>query len=1303
MRTKRQAACLSAFRRTPLVAALACAFIAPAALAQVSYDPFQLVVKNTSTDPSVPNSLPAAINYANQYCDTVPNPTISFAIDSGPFVISPSTQLPVIYCEGGGPYNPTIDGTTQPGWVANGKDVGFDAQLPIVLDGLGLTSGGGCAINSNIFPYGTLTLKGLEIRNFTYGGVIGVCGYALNITGSRIAGNSSGIQASAGSTIGADGNANRNVISNHFYGTAITLNGYSGTYSIVNNYIGIDDIAGTITNSPNSTGIGYSCCSEPSGTIARNVFSNTYASIDLEYDGKMTIADNKIGTDPTGTTLMSSQLGSYGISLYYSYGAQITGNVIAGQSYGIDTYQGDSVFIYGNKIGTNAAGTAPLGNETGIDAEYESGLRIENNVISGNSYEGVYLYSTTDAYVYNNRIGVDDAGGTVIANETGIYDSYAYGTRAEGNTIAGNSDTGVYLSGSQDAVITGNYIGTNAYNIGGIGNYFGVYVGGGSAQNNTFDNNTMSGNYAGAYLSDTSFATLSNNKIGTTTDGMAAVPNGVGVFAECGTNLTFNGNVISGNMYGGMFASAIQSSTFDGNDIGVTKGGGNALANGGTGIDIGPSSCGGGQFAAGQVRGGTKSAKAVTAAKSIVFGANNEPDGNFFSANRISNNSGHGVNLVGGNNNYFAQNTVSANLADGIRIDSHMGTDAYGASIVISPATGNKLLQDLVFGNAAKNINLGFDGSALPNDTDDVDGSPPDIGRPNTWQNRPVILSAVHNTQANTTDVTVQLNTGVGTYHLDLFSNPGPGAPAGRTFLSGSSPDISFTAAGTQTYTFTVGGVGDDNFSATATHLESNDTSEFADLFTATTLAVPGVTVLPTAINFGDVVVGRQSSSQAVTITSTGTAPYVVSQLRDTSCTGPAICSAGSFVCSTNCVEGQPYAANTMCTITASFAPTALGSQTKTLALCDNAAGSPRSITFSGNGVPTPLVDISMDPRTFYFGEVPVGLQSASKSFRVTNAGTTQVYLGAVRTTGDFVISGNTCGATLDAGAFCVAEVVFTPAVKGLVNGTVEVTGSNTPPAAGAVIRAKVTGPTTSNVSALLEGTGLQFGDLRLPASISFGTSVLHGSTARQTLTLANSGNGTLNISSISVSGAFVLTNPCGPTLAAGASCTISLDFSPSSLGTFNGTLTIISDAPGGSRTIALTAAVSADPRPVVRVNPVLMGFGERVIGTTSATQRVTITNEGASDAQLGTISFTQDQGQTEFSLSSTTCGASLAAQASCFADIVMKPLGFGPRNGTMLVPSNSADSPRSITLGGTGCRPFAAGGNRSGRDPCAP
>ena len=1217
MRTRRPSACNSAFRRTTLAAALACAFISPAAYAVA--DP-NLVVVNTSDD-GLLGSLRYAINYANTNCATVTNPQITFAIPgTGPFVISPSTVLPQLYCGTSvSGYNPAIDGSSQTGWTANGSAAGFDSNLMILLDG-SLNYGGGCAVSYSGNGYGgSLTLKGLEVRNWNYGGQWGVCG-KVNMLGNRIVNNGYGVDAHDGATIGGPGVADRNVIADHASGFGIQ---FDGATAIVNNLVGTRDGA---TAAPNFVGLSWCDCTAVAGTIADNVIVASDTGIVLYDDVGLTIRGNRIGTDAAGNAILVS--GNTGISINSSTGATIRDNLIAGQVIGIDTYSGLNLIIKNNRIGTNAAGAAALGNGTGI--------RDSSN-----------------------------------------------GTRIEGNVVSGNSDKGIDINNAANTTVVANLVGTDAGGIARIANNWGIYVDGSTSTNVTIDNNTISGNDEGLHIAGLSFSAVTNNRFGTQASGAGSIPNDRPIKADCGTNLTFNGNRIANNYSEGLALRAIQNSVFNGNFV----------SNNGAGILLSYTNCSGGAAVL-----APKAAKAVSF---LVFG-NNESDDNQFQNNTVTGNQGHGLFIQGGSGNQVFQSGFSTNRLDGILVDSHY--DSYGA--LLKAAIGNSIVETPSFGNGGKNINLAFPGGPLPNDAGDAD-----TNKPNNWQNRPVISAVTRDTLANTTTFSFSLDSKAGDYRIDFFANSAPGAPAGQTYLGNKS--VTLPADGNMSDSFSIGSVAYDYISAVATRVGPvvplvptiMDSSEFADIMAATTLPVPGVSVMPSSIDFGDVVVGRSSGSSGVNITSTGTGPYIISALRDSSCTGPAICSTGSFVCSTTCSEATPYAPGNSCTITASFSPTALGSQTKTLALCDNATGSPRSITFTGNGVAPPTVDISMAPAFWSFGEVLVGLQSAPRTFTTTNAGASQVYLGPVTVSAGFAISGNTCGSTLAAGASCSTDVVFVPTANGGVNGTVQVTGGNTPlPPAALRALSKVT-PATTTALSRVSGSGVQHGDLRLPASIGFGSLLLHSAAAQQTVQLTNTGNGTLALGTISVAGPFTLTNGCGSSLAVGASCNVTVGFNPASLGTFNGTLTIVSDAPGGSRAIPLTAQVIADAKPVVRVNTTVLGFGERVIGSQSPSSRVIVTNEGAQAAILGAFSFTQPESaaKQEFTIAGTTCGPNLAPQESCVADIAFKPLGFGPRNGQLQVPSNSADSPRTVTLGGTGCRPFAAAGNRSGRDPCAP
>lgn len=85
-----------------------------------------------------------------------------------------------------------------------------------------------------------------------------------------------------------------------------------------------------------------------------------------------------------------------------------------------------------------------------------------------------------------------------------------------------------------------------------------------------------------------------------------------------------------------------------------------------------------------------------------------------------------------------------------------------------------------------------------------------------------------------------------------------------------------------------------------------------------------------------------------------------------------------------------------------------------------------------------------------------------------------------------------------------------------------------------------------------------------------------------QTVTLTNSGNASLAIANISASGDFNATSDCGVSVAANASCTISVTFTPSAVGSRTGALTIVNNAADSPQSLSLSGtgsvALAIDP-----------------------------------------------------------------------------------------------------------------------------
>jgi hypothetical protein len=156
-------------------------------------------------------------------------------------------------------------------------------------------------------------------------------------------------------------------------------------------------------------------------------------------------------------------------------------NVISGNTNVGIVVDGTSAMIQGNHIGTNAAGTASVYNLFGVQlggnstATIGGTLAAAANLISGNRAAGIYFFvpngGGAGSSVLGNRIGTNAAGTAALANETGIdlklfgnpYPVVIGGPAAgSGNVISGNTGHGISLLEAENTVIQGNRIGTLA-------------------------------------------------------------------------------------------------------------------------------------------------------------------------------------------------------------------------------------------------------------------------------------------------------------------------------------------------------------------------------------------------------------------------------------------------------------------------------------------------------------------------------------------------------------------------------------------------------------------------------------------------------------------------------------------------------------------------------------------------------------------------------------------------------------------------------------------------------------------------
>ncbi|MGA3076374.1 MAG: FG-GAP-like repeat-containing protein [Bryobacteraceae bacterium] len=309
----------------------------------------------------------------------------------------------------------------------------------------------------------------------------------------------------------------------------------------------------------------------------------------------------------------------------------------------------------------------------------------------------------------------------------------------------------------------------------------------------------------------------------------------------------------------------------------------------------------------------------------------------------------------------------------------------------------------------------------------------------------------------------------------------------------------------------------------------------------------------------------------------------------------------------------------------------------------------------------TPLASLSST--SLNFGNELVGATSAPNQVTLSNPSGLALTISSVAVTGtnaaDFSQT-NTCGTGLAVGASCTITVTFKPTQTGPRTASVNITDN----AAGSL---QTIG---------LSGTGLVSGPNATPSpsSLTFATQLVGTSSSAQLVALTNYGKMALGIASIAASGDFSQTNTCGSSLAAEASCAISLIFKPTQRGTRTGTLSITDNAAGSPQTVSLTGTGT-----VVEFNPASLRFGSVKRGDSKALT-TTLSNTGNTALSISSITIT---GSATFP-QTNTCGASVAAGASCTITATFRPTGIGSFSGDVSISDSGGGSPQQVPLSGS-------------------
>ncbi len=401
-------------------------------------------------------------------------------------------------------------------------------------------------------------------------------------------------------------------------------------------------------------------------------------------------------------------------------------------------------------------------------------------------------------------------------------------------------------------------------------------------------------------------------------------------------------------------------------------------------------------------------------------------------------------------------------------------------------------------------------------------------------------------------------------------------------------------------------------------------------------------------VNLGPAVLGT-TVMQPVTLQNTGGAPVSLAT--------PS--AASPFGVASGC--GSTLSPGASCTLEVTFTPASQGAAQGLLSVPSSVGAATDALAGTGlrPGTLTP------SPGSLSFAATVVGSSSPSQSATFQNLGDVSVpLLAPAVSSADYTIESSSCGASLAPGTSCTVTLAFTPTTNRDRPGTLTLSGSGS-------------NPPVAHVA--LDGQGLASARLAFsPPSLVFAGQAANTTSPSQTLTLENGGDVPTSLGMPVLTGAYsIAANSCTGSLGAASSCTIAVQFAPTTSGSLPGSLTVAS--PSG--TPSASASLSGTGLALV-LNPTSISFTPaQLIGATSAPILVAIENVGQTAISLQPPSITGD-----FALGSSACGATLAPNSTCSVNVTFTPTAGGVRTGVMTVTDGNETA--TVQLTGTGLAP---------------
>lgn len=432
----------------------------------------------------------------------------------------------------------------------------------------------------------------------------------------------------------------------------------------------------------------------------------------------------------------------------------------------------------------------------------------------------------------------------------------------------------------------------------------------------------------------------------------------------------------------------------------------------------------------------------------------------------------------------------------------------------------------------------------------------------------------------------------------------------------------------------------------------------------------PDIGVAPTSYGFGNVTPGTTASTTVTVSNAGGGSTVSTLSVGSPTVTGA---NASEFTVTSGAFTLAPGASRAL---TVTFTPNGFGPRTATVRLTSDDPETPTvDIPLSGTGFGPEITLLTPNPPSIAFGGVSVGQTSGGTAVSIRNDGNANLNLTAINlsNSSDFVlVDAPTPPVAIAPGAVLSAiSVACRPTATGQRTGVITLVSNDA---------------SEPNTAITLTCTGMM-GNLAVtsPATpVVVPATDVGATSAPVVITVQNTGNAPIMLNAPTISpSVFTISTGLGvTTLAAGATTSLAVRFTPNADGAASGTLTL----PYGSAQPLIVGLVGTGRAALVSVSSPTIGFGNVVVNS-RATGSVVLRNDGSAALNIQGAAISGGPGPFALVDAAPT---SVPADSTRTVELRCAPTAVGARSATLTFDTDADNSPQdpAVTLSCTGVKP---------------